>query len=235
MALSFVCAASAQTAWFDDFDSYADQAALDAVYTQLYADPVNLDQTRGYSDGQSVSAGAHETSYDADRMWKNLGGEYEGTDANPLKFEFMIQMDDTTNWWARQYIEIRGYTGAGYGDGDLQELIAMGCTSSGVDTNLYAGRVVTGDNWFNLQTARSTEWTRLTALIKSTTVEMYVDGNLEYTSPRSPFTIDSVVVGSGLSSQVEIWFDDLNIEVIPEPASLSLLGLGGLALLRRRR
>ena len=236
VVVAFASAASAGVIWFDDFDGYADQAALDAVYTQLYADPVNLDQTKGYSDGQSVSAGAHETSYDADRMWRNLGGEFAGTDAEPLRFEFMVQMDDTTDWWCRQYIEIRGYSGAGYGDGDLEELIALGCTSSGVaDTGLYSARVVTGDNWFNLQTARSTEWTRLTALVKTSTVEMYVNGNLEYTSPRAEgFTIDSVVVGSGLSSRVEMWFDDLNIDIIPEPASLSLLALGALALLRRR-
>ena len=227
-------AAMAQANLIDNFDTYADQAAFDAAYTQIYPTvPLVLDQTKGHSDSQSANtAGPNNNS--EKRVYRNLGGEYSGTDAAPLKFEFYMSMSAADDWWTREYIEIRGYTGAGYGDGDLQELIALGCTSSGVDTTVYNARILTGDLWVNTTTAKSTDWTKLTALIKSSTVEVYVNDNLDYSGPRSTgVTLDSVVIGSGLSSNVDVWFDDL--QVIPEPATMSLLGMAGVALLLRRR
>ena len=63
MVLSLVSAASAGVAWFDDFDAYADQAAFDACYTQIYPDtPLLLDQSMGYSDGQSINSGTSSAS-----------------------------------------------------------------------------------------------------------------------------------------------------------------------------
>ncbi|MBU0617670.1 MAG: PEP-CTERM sorting domain-containing protein [Planctomycetes bacterium] len=228
--LAFASTASAGVVWFDDFDSYADQAAFDAVYTQIYpAVPLLLDQTMGYSDGQSVNPLAPNNNYER-RAYQNFGAEMAGTDADPLIFEFMMHMNDATDWWTREYIEIRGYSGEGYGDGDLLELIAMGCTSSGVDTTVYNARVLTGLNWFNTTTPKVADWVKLTAEIKTATVDVFVNGVLNASSPRAPdITFDCVVLGSGLSSNVDVHFDG-----VPEPATLSLLALSGLALLRRR-
>ncbi len=231
LLVTFVAGAWAVPIWSDDFDSYADQAAFDAVYTQIYPEtPLVLDQTVGYSDGQSVNpTGPNESS--TRRAYVNLGGEFAGSDANPLVFEFMVQMSDAIDWWGREYIEIRGYEGAGYGDGDLQELIALGATSSGVNTSKYNARILSGENWVDLQSDRSTEWVKLGAMLKTDTIELYVNDVLEYTGARAAgVTIDSVVIGSGLSSRVDFHFDDLNIT--PEPASLVLLALG--MLIRRR-
>jgi len=232
--LAFTSAASAGPIWFDNFDGYADQAAFDAVYTQIYPDiPLLLDQQMGYSDLQSANPLGPNNNYER-RAYRDLGGEYGGTDENPLVFEFMYHMNDDTDWWTREYIEIRGYTGAGYADGDLEELIALGCTSAGVDTTVYNARVLTGLNWFDTTTPKVADWVKLTAEIKTDTVDIYVDDVLNVSSPRAPdITFDCVVLGSGLSSRVDVHFDDLNI--VPEPAALSLLALGGLALVRRRR
>ncbi|MFH1745642.1 MAG: PEP-CTERM sorting domain-containing protein [Planctomycetota bacterium] len=233
VVLVFVATASAD--WFDDFDSYADQPAFDAVYTQLYpAVPLMLDQSMGYSDGQSVNPGPDNVNYTV-RAYKNFGEEVAGTDANPLVFEFMYHMDIADHWHTREYIELRGYEGAGYGDGGLMELIALGCTSSGVDTTVYNARILSGENWVNTTTAKVADWVKLSAVITSSAVEVYVNDVLNYSGPRSPdVTFDCVVLGSGLSSHVDVHFDDLNIQVIPEPGTLILLGLGGLALIRRR-
>ena len=231
LVLSVAAVASADmVAWFDDFDSYADQAAFDAVYTQIYpAVPLLLDQSMGYSDGQSVNPLGPNNNSER-RAYQNFGAELAGTDADPLIFEFMMHMNDETDWWTREYIEIRGYSGEGYGDGDLQELIALGCTSSGVDTTLYNARILTGDNWVNTQTAKVAAWVKLTAKIMTDTVEVYVNDNLDYSGPRAPdITFDCVVLGSGLSSRVDVHFDG-----VPEPASLTLLALSSLVLFRRR-
>ncbi len=228
--LVFASTASAGVAWFDDFDSYADQAAFDAAYTQLYpAVPLLLDQSMGYSDGQSVNPLGPNSNYER-RAYQNFGMEMAGTDEDPLVFEFMMHMNDATDWWTREYIEIRGYAGEGYGDGDLEELIALGCNSSGVDTNLYNARILTGDNWVNTLTPKVVDWVKLTAKIMTDTVEVYVNDNLDYSGPRAPgITFDCVVLGSGLSSRVDVHFDG-----VPEPAALSLLLLGGLLAARRR-
>ncbi len=226
----------ASAAWVDNFDSYADQAALDAVYTQMYpAVPMMLDTTLSNSPSNSIHPGAANVNYTV-RMYKNFGEELAGSDAAPLEVKFMTYMTDATDWWCREYIEMRGYSGSGYNDGDLQELIAQGATSSEVDTSKYYVRTLTGDGKENADVARiADEWVELKALIKTSTVEYYVNGVLAADSPRDPsYTFDCVVIGSGLSSRVDVNFDDLSIQVIPEPASLALLALGGFALIRRR-
>ncbi len=238
VALGLAQFASADVIWSDNFDSYADQAAMDAVYTQVYPTyPAMLEQTKGYSDLQSVHFG-QPTANSQVRMYKNLGLEAVGTDEMPLKIEFQVDID-TIVWNTRQYIEIRGYAGAGYADGGLEELIAMGFTSSGIDTTKYNGRVLLGPEagWFSHAADRVTDWAKMTALIKTNTIEFYINDQLDTTKLRAPgYTFDCIVIGSGLSSAgADVWFDDLVVEVVPEPATLALLGLGGLALIRRRR
>ena len=48
---------------------------------------------------------------------------------------------------------------------------------------------------------------------------------------------DAVRVGSNISSAITAFYDDVKVQTIPvpEPASLGLIGVAGLGLLRRRK
>jgi hypothetical protein len=256
-----VFAPAVSASFFDDFDSYANTDEMDDVtpsvvgpWVQIYPTaPFDLDTSKGYSQGNFPGNCVHPAGPDANsenRMYQNFegyGAEYVGTDANPITFSIMIQLGADNDWWTREYVEVRGYTGHGYADGDLQELIALGVTSSG-DTTTYDSRTLTGNNWEDMQPLKTTDWVKLTAEIKTSQVDYYYQTLVDpigdptgalnppvfsHSSARTPgVTLDCVVVGSGLSTRTDVWFDD--VLVTPEPASLALLVLGGLALIRRR-
>ena len=55
------------------------------------------------------------------------------------------------------------------------------------------------------------------------------------TIPYTPFTIFNEVGFSNGAYQTGFVIDNINVSTIPEPATLALLGLGGMAFLRRRK
>ena len=252
-ALLVVSPASAlaqEVIWNDDFESYTDQAALDARYTQIYPPyPMLLDPAKGCNSYQSIHAGMMSVGSQA-RMYFNLpGGLRNGTDDLPLKVEFMVDTD-VDDWSTRQYVELRSYSGSAYGVGSLVELLALGFTSSGsgVDTTLINQRILYGPHagWGNLTDVHATratiaaegnDWTKLGMVIKSSTVEYYVNDNLDSVKSINPGTwFDCVVIGSGLNSAADVWFDNL-VVTVPEPSAFALGLVGGLGLLcvlRRR-
>lgn len=232
LSVALVFASVATADWFDDFDSYADQAAFDGVYG---AGGMTLDQTKGYSDGQSISNVSRTSNL------ITLDEGYVGTDAAPLEFKVMTDVD-VLHWWTRCYVGMYAYDEVG----TLLDLFAVGFTSAG-DQARYHYRAGADPlwGWGSIDDGsgdpvfeRTTEWRELKAIIKSTTIEFYVDGVLGNTITKPAAGTDvaynRILLGTTYSSQENVWFDDLSISVIPEPATLTLLALGGLALLRRR-
>jgi hypothetical protein len=253
-ALALVSASTgvAQVLWNDNFESYADTAALSPTYTQIYpAAPMLLDTTKGYNSDQSIHFGI-TTANSLARAYFNLpGGPVGASDEAPITVSFMVDLD-TDIWSTRQYIELRSYSEGEYNAGTLNQLFALGFTSSGVDAALANKRDLyapSGSGWGNLSITRASiadpenEWnTKLSMVVKSSTIEWYVNDIFDGSQPINPGLLyDSIVIGSGLSSAgADVWFDNLQvyIGVIPEPSSLALSLLGGFGLLaafRRRR
>ena len=59
--------------------------------------------------------------------------------------------------------------------------------------------------------------------------------NLGQATVTSGSSIDVLIEQLGNGSGSRAWFDGVGYEVVPEPSSALLIGLGGLALLSRRR
>lgn len=130
--------------------------------------------------------------------------------------------------------------------------LSLGATSSqgtGFDANLYQARVVAatdgygGSSWFNTNTTRSVGWHHGRIVVgaaledSSNDVSFYID---DMTNPT--FTHNSVLT-TGYNvielntnyGATSTYYDDVTLSAIPEPATLILLSLGGLSVIRRRK
>ena len=178
-----------------------------------------------------TTAGAYSAYINStlDKMYHNVG-EIEGR----CRATFWIY--DSTQ--TRAFGETRGYTGAGYANGGLQQLFAIGrygvgfgtgtgtLASEVVNTGLYQGRVSSGSNtgWFNLTGAagRTTGWHKfeIDRLADGTTINFSVDGVLgrQIPSASNP-TLDCVAMGSIATGSTagDAWFDDIKMEYYDPP------------------
>jgi MYXO-CTERM domain-containing protein len=199
----------------------------------------------------------------AARMHHNLLSDNGGAELNgPSTFTSYIY--DASGTASRIFNEVRGYSG-GTGlpnggttaSGSLAQLLAIGkyntVTMGGevYDGTKYQARVTfttaggTTAGWFNLNgpgaPSRSTGWHKFDVerLADGTTLNFYVDDILSRTiTGATAQSWDTVVLGPGLGTTVgDAYIDGFQVTntAVPEPAALGLIGLGALALRRRRR
>ena len=228
--LLIASAAFAQTTvLFDDLESYGSQAAFEAAWPLYSPQPSCIWTTeQSHSASHSAKVNGTTTNAAANRNYRNLGQELAATDEEPLCFTFWqyITADGSGTSGARNYMEIRAYSGAGYADGALQMLIAMGqynaTTCNGTNTSKYQGRYLGGPSgcsgnqyWQQLEwgPTRATGWHKMMIRITGTKVQWYVDDLLSYENDRTDsFTFDCVVMGSGLSNANHAaYFDDIEV------------------------
>jgi hypothetical protein len=180
-----------------------------------------------------------------DRMYHNLGSEVSG------QILFTTYLFDDTQ--TRAFTEIRAYSGAGYADGTLQQLLAIGkynsvnMTGEVYTATKYQGRLTYGSTagWFNLNGPgspnRSAGWHKfdIEILPSGTDVNFYLDGVLSRSfSGATLATYDTVVVGLGAGSTAgNAWVDGMSLAIVPEPGAIVLLasGLAALAVLALSR
>ncbi len=241
---------NAQTVFYDNFDSYADQAAFNAVWNVGVAGGGLILST------DQASSGSQSVQQDLTAKASGIDiAPISGSDAAPLEWSFRFY-DSTQSANLRQFATIRDNAPAlaqlvaigAYNDTTLTKNLITSEPVTAADLNTYyAARVAfsPGPNWFILNTdgvpTRSTGWHELKAVFYDTTVDFYVDGvlgmaGIEYAAAAGAVTFDRLTVGSGLSSaNGAAFYDDVKVTVIPEPTTLALLGLGALAFLGRAR
>lgn len=237
LAQGFLCAgASAGELLSDGFDTYADQAAFQAVWPAVGSGTSGtLSSLLSVSPPNSVNMAT--TGQRNERSFTESGLPSAG---NIVQFAFDFYDSDAAASPYRQYANLQD----GASPGSYGQLISLGLnnnlTSGTFGGNYYMARILGADggsgtsNYFKLNNPaaplRSTGWHTLRVDISDTAFDFFVDGVAAKTIANigTLRSYDVVRIGSGLTSTVAANYDNVSVATVPEPATWAL-ALGGLA------
>jgi PEP-CTERM motif len=238
LAITAICCnyGHSATIFSDNFDSYADTAAMQAVWGAAGAG--TLSTTTAYSGSQSMShpGGADNTH--------NLAADLIPTDANPVILSGKIYDDGAAN--KRYSIGFRSLS--------TFPLFEMGNYNS-VSGQSYYARINSfpgggSPDWVSLGAGSGTEgWHSFRAKFTGSSINISVDlksdgsidGSYDFNLLGSYGAAGLGVLRLGGPSSLSSpggggYFDDISVDVVPEPTSFLLLGLSGMfALVNLRR
>lgn len=240
-ALVLCTGIAASANMFDNFDSYANQAAFDAVWTPT-GTAMQLITTQPVPPVSAPNMIYQTTAAMQSRR------AVAPVAAGDLYFRFDFYDERGTGSLARTYGMAYGRGGAGAWTDPLTQIIAVGKYNSTATTK-YSARVAFGSsNWFTLDLGpdRSIGWhtAEVFGNLTNATYDFYIDGIFSGSAPmgNQAVVFNWAVMGSGLTSTHGMYFDNVYlgekpVEPIPEPMSMALAGLGLAAVgaIRRRR
>jgi hypothetical protein len=236
---------STQAAVFldENFDTYANQAAFESVWAPSATPATGTTLSTEQAMSPFQSAKGLTTASRNTRGIGEIGFLNASTDAVVFRFNFYDSNSGAAAY--RQYAELDDTAAPSAGG----QLFAMGLNNN-IASTYYMARILGGDGgsgvsaFFKLDgtgaPVRSTGWHTLEADIMDTSVSYYVDGILSKTIDITALTdrsLDTVKVGSNLSSAQVAYFDDIHVErlTVPEPSAVSMVVLGlGVILMNRR-
>lgn len=209
----------------DDFTGYANQSAFESAWEPHSDGSLQLSTEEVRSTQSAMQDNTAQANY------YNLPDNYQGTDSEPLVFEFWMYDSDPSLTNARHFISLASFSGGSWGSGTLENLIAMGMhPPSGA---YYNARILYGGEGWVLTTAQRTQgWRKMTIKITSSLIEFYVDDTpayqSSYTTPATGW--NSIRLGSSLSStnNLTVYYDDISMyqEIVSQdpPAEINSSG-----------
>jgi len=215
----------------DDFNSYANDAALTAVWTRISGTSANIGLAPDPAAGGTRGQGIFETaSSNVGRLQHVLSSGIVPTDANPIIFSFDLYDPNGGTTSGRDYAELRNSAGTG------------GLFDAGIyngTQTYYEARNLDGAGWIVLATPRTTGWHTFELDINATTASLEIDGtvdaNFNNLTWNGGTSYNWINLGSALSSSLTANFDNVSLDVgpVPEPSTALLSLLGGLCLIAR--
>lgn len=252
LVMAWSVAAQATVIVSDNFDSYASQAAFESAWAPIGTTAPQsgvLSTEQAFSPTQSIKVPGTGTSNQY-RNQSTFAG-VQPTVAEPIlrwSFKFYDAQDPIGNP-QRNYANLQ--TVAAPSTSPAAQLISLGLNNnllnSAAPGSRYMARVLGADGgtgagaYFKLDggagTARSIGWHELRVDIKAASMTFFVDGiECQTLSVGAAGNYTLIRIGSGLSNgNTAAYFDDMKLELIPEPMTLGLLALGSVLLARRSR